>query len=276
MQAPGHWTPGHWTPGHWTPGHWTPGHWTLGHWTAGAAPAIIRAMFEALDQLLAATALFVCAHFLLSSRALRAPLAARLGPQAFLGVYSLVVGIAFVWMLMAYGSAPYITLWTSPLWLHWLPATVMPVALLLAVCGLTTPSPTIVGGDRTILESGADPAPGMLRVTRHPFLWGVALWAVSHMVVNGDVKSLILMAGLLVLALGGMWHIDRRRAATLGAAWDPIALITSVLPFRAILEARTTPDWPAIGWWRPALALAIYLVLLALHETIFGVSAWPL
>jgi uncharacterized membrane protein len=49
-----------------------------------------------------------------------------------------------------------------------------------------------------------------------------------------------------------------------------------VLPFRAILEGRTAPDWAAVGWWRPAVALAIYLVLLALHETIFGVSAWPL
>ena len=238
--------------------------------------AIIRAMFEALDELLAATALFVCAHFLLSGRALRTPLAARLGPQAFLGVYSLVVGVAFVWMLVAYGNAPYITLWTAPLWLHWLPVIVMPVALLLAVCGLSTPSPTMVGGDRTVPEPGADPTPGMLRVTRHPFLWGAALWAASHMVVNGDVKSLILMAGILVLALGGMWHIDRRREAALGAAWGPIALATSVLPFSALLEGRTTPDWAAIGWWRPALALAIYFALLALHEAIFGVSPWPL
>jgi uncharacterized membrane protein len=232
-------------------------------------------MFEALDQLLAATTLFICGHFLLSSRALRAPLVARLGPQAFLGVYSLVVGVAFAWMLMAYGSAPYITLWTAPLWLHWLPVTVMPVALLLAVCGLTTPNPTLVGGDRLVREPGSDPAPGILRVTRHPFLWGVVLWAASHMVVNGDVKSLILLAGLLVLALGGMWHIDRRREAALGAAWGPIALTTSVLPFRALIEGRTTADWAAIGWWRPALALAIYLVLLYLHEAIFGVSAWP-
>jgi uncharacterized membrane protein len=233
-------------------------------------------MFEALDQLLAATALFVCAHFLLSSRALRAPLASQLGPQAFLGVYSLVVGVAFAWMLMAYGGAPYITLWTAPLWLYWLPVIVMPVALLLAVCGLTTPSPTMVGGDTMAPDVGADPAPGMLRVTRHPFLWGVALWAVSHMVVNGDVKSLILMAGLLVLALGGMWHIDRRRETAQGAAWGPIALTTSVVPFGAILEGRTTPDWAAIGWWRPTLALAIYVVLLAVHDTIFGVSPLPL
>jgi uncharacterized membrane protein len=233
-------------------------------------------MFEALDQLLAATALFVCAHFLLSGRALRTPLAARLGPQAFLGVYSLVIGVAFAWMIVAYGGAPYITLWTAPLWLHWLPVVVMPVALLLVVCGLSTPNPTMVGGERVIAAAGADPAPGMLRVTRHPFLWGVALWAASHMAVNGDVKSLIVMMGLLILALGGMWHIDRRREAALGAAWGPIALTTSVLPFRALIEGRTTADWATIGWWRPAVALAIYLVLLALHDTIFGVSAWPL
>jgi len=113
-------------------------------------------------------------------------------------------------------------------------------------------------------------------VTRHPFLWGVTLWAASHIVVNGDVKTLVVMIGLLVLALGGMWHIDRRREAALGAAWGPIALTTSALPFQAILQGRTVLDWAAIGWWRPALALALYLALLALHETLFGVSVLPL
>jgi uncharacterized membrane protein len=95
------------------------------------------------------------------------------------------------------------------------------------------------------------------------------------MVVNGDVKSLILMAGILILALGGMWHIDRRREAALGAAWGPIALTTSALPFRALLEGRTSMDWAAIGWWRPTLALALYVALLHFHGTIFGVSALP-
>ena len=233
-------------------------------------------MFESLDQLLAATALFVGGHFLLSSEALRQPLAARLGEQVFRLVYALVIAVAFVWMLVAYKAAPYITLWTTDPALFWIPVLVMPVALLLAVCGLTTPGPTMVGGERYADPGpGVDPAPGILRVTRHPFLWGTALWAAAHLVVNGDVATLVLTVGMLALSLGGMRHIDRRREASLGSAWGPVALTTSVVPFAAILSKRTAMDWAGIGWWRPLLALALYVALLLLHETMIGVGALP-
>jgi uncharacterized membrane protein len=36
------------------------------------------------------------------------------------------------------------------------------------------------------------PARGIQRVTRHPFLWGVAVWAFVHLIANGDVASLML------------------------------------------------------------------------------------
>jgi uncharacterized membrane protein len=112
-------------------------------------------------------------------------------------------------------------------------------------------------------------------VTRHPFLWGTALWAASHLAANGDTASMIVMGGILALSLGGMKHIDLRREATLGAAWGPVALTTSTLPFAALATGRTTMDWKGIGWWRPALALALYAALLYLHPWIAGVGAWP-
>ena len=199
----------------------------------------------------------------------------RLGTQPFLAAYSLIMVAVLVWLLLAYAAAPHIIWWTPPLWLHWVPILVMPVALLLAVCGLTTPSPTVVGGEKIAEAGSGDPAPGMLRVTRHPFLWGGALWAAAHLAANGDMANLILMAGILVLCLGGMWHIDQRREAALGGAWGPIALTTSTIPLRALLEGRAKMDWPGIGWWRPVLALALYVVVLALHEAMFGVSALP-
>lgn len=42
------------------------------------------------------------------------------------------------------------------------------------------------------LAQGADIARGIVRITRHPFLWGVALWALVHFIVNGDLASVIL------------------------------------------------------------------------------------
>jgi len=52
-------------------------------------------------------------------------------------------------------------------------------------------------------------------ITRHPFLWGIALWALVHLIINGDLASLILFGSLLLLAVGGTLAIDARRGATL-------------------------------------------------------------
>jgi len=45
--------------------------------------------------------------------------------------------------------------------------------------------------------------------TRHPMLWGFSLWAVAHLLVNGDTPSFILFGGLLVWALVEMQVINR-------------------------------------------------------------------
>ena len=192
-------------------------------------------MTDSLNHLTAATVVFVASHFLLSSLALRRQLMRSVRERGFRVVYSLVALVTFVWMLRAYGAAPYVEVWTPPLWTAWVPILVMPIALILAVAGLTVANPTAVGGEARLAASDpGDPAPGILRITRHPFLWSVVLWALAHLACNGDGATMILLVGLLVLAAGGMVHIDRRRAETLGAAWGPLAMTTSLMPFGAI------------------------------------------
>lgn len=44
---------------------------------------------------------------------------------------------------------------------------------------------------------------------RHPMLIGFALWAVSHLLVNGDVESFVLFGGLLVWALAEIVIINK-------------------------------------------------------------------
>ena len=236
---------------------------------------MIRAMIGSLNALFAATVLFVGLHFALSSHSLRGPLIEKIGEGAFRGLYALAAGASFVWMLFAYGDAPLAAVWSPPPGLRWVPVLVMPVALFLAVAGLTTPSPTAVGGEKMLQDAAGSPAVGILRITRHPFLWGAALWALAHLCVRGDAASIVLMGGILVLALGGMHHIDRRREAAPDGAWGPMALTTSAIPFAALISGRTTMDWKGIGWWRPTLALALYVALLQFHEWLFGVSALP-
>ena len=227
-----------------------------------------------MNGLLAATSAFVAGHFLLSSLAVRRAAIARFGDRGFRIGYSLLATVTFAWMLLAYRQAPFAPLWTPPAWAPWVPALLMPVVSLLVVCAFTTRNVTAVGGEAQ--ATAPNPAPGIMRVTRHPFLVGVALWAVAHLFANGDAASTILFGGMLVLAVGGMAHIDARRQVALGSDWGPIALTTSAVPFLALAVGRTAPDWAGIGMRRAAGALALYVALLVLHRPLFGVSALPL
>ena len=228
-----------------------------------------------MNELLAATVLFVGGHFLLSSTPVRTVLIQRFGGSAFQGLYALAVLSAFLWMLYSYSKAPFLNLWYPAPSLGWIPHILMPFAFFGIVAGLTTASPTAVGGQKLLSDATQSAARGVFTFTRHPFLWGTTLWAVSHLLTNGDAASIILMTGIAVLSLGGMHHIDLRREAELGAAWGPFALTTSLIPFAAVATGRTQIDWQGIGWWRPALALAIHIAAMALHPHIIGVSPFP-
>ena len=151
----------------------------------------------------------------------------------------------------------------------------MPLAFVFVVVGLTTPSPTVVGGENRPLSDRADPAHGILRVTRHPFLWGVAIWAVAHLLTNGDLASAILFGSLLSLALIGPTLIDGKRRAAGSQDWQRFEASTSNVPFAAIAGGRNRLALGEIGAARFLGALALFASALALHRSVFGVSPYP-
>jgi uncharacterized membrane protein len=105
----------------------------------------------------------------------------------------------------------------------------MPVAFLFVVLGLTTRSPTAVGGDALLARN--EPACGIQRITRHPFLWGIALSSFTHLVLNGDLASVIFFGRFLILAIEGPFSIDRKRKKAFGDAWNRFAGLTSMCRF---------------------------------------------
>lgn len=50
---------------------------------------------------------------------------------------------------------------------------------------------------------------GVTRKIRHPMLAGVVVWAIAHLLVNGDLESIILFGGLLIWAKVSMIMISR-------------------------------------------------------------------
>lgn len=230
-------------------------------------------MTGSVAHVLMAALLFVGSHFVLSSQAVRSPLVARLGPWPFRALYSLVAVVAFVWLIWAYASAPYVALWSPAIGLRWITFIVMPLALFLIVAGYAVSNPTVVGQEPAL--AAENPAPGILAITRHPAMWGITLWALSHIPPNGDAASLVLFASIAVLALGGAAHIDRRRGQDYPEQWRRFTALTSYLPFAAVIQGRNTLRPSDIGWLPVVLALVVFVVLLALHRWLLGVSPLP-
>lgn len=229
-------------------------------------------MSGSLAPLVLAAAVFLATHIGLSSTGLRARLVGGLGGSGFLVVYSLISLATLSWMAIAWRMAPVAILWAAPIGVRHAVAGIMVVAGFLVFAGVSVRNPTSVAADVGGWAGG--PIPGIVRITRHPVMWGIGLWALAHMAANGDAAALIGFGTFAVLAFGGTVLIDRKRAARDPEAWAELARQTSNLPFAALIAGRTRVSLAEIGWWRIAGGAALFLVLLFLHEPVIGV--WPL
>jgi uncharacterized membrane protein len=214
--------------------------------------------------LYAATIAFLATHFI-SSTPLRPLLAQAIGERGYIVAYSLAAFATLGWMIWAYGKAPVEPLWPG---LRLAPAVAMPFAFILLACGLLSRNPSAVGQAKAL--QAPEPARGMLRVTRHPMMWGFILWSASHVLARGDLKSTVFFGGFLVLAALGALLIDRRKERTLGDDWQRFARVTSFFPFLAIAQGRNKFSAGEIGWRNPAIGLALYALFFWLHGVLFS------
>jgi uncharacterized membrane protein len=221
---------------------------------------------EPMGLLALATAVFIATHFV-PSTPLRPGLVAALGEKGYLGLYSLVSLAAIGWMIWAYARAPYERLWVGDEFRVWA-LLLMPLSLISMVAGGMTRNPSAVRQESALATMG-DPR-GILRVTRHPIQWGIALWALLHLVVRGDTASLVFFGGFALLAILGTALIDARKNRTLGEDWRRFASNTSNFPFAAIIQGRNQLRFDEIGWKKVLIGFGAYFVILFLHPFLFG------
>ena len=229
-----------------------------------------------MTMLIAASAAFIAIHLLVSGTRLRDAIVRAIGERPYLGLFSLASLGIIVWLIRAYfaaqGSGDNRVLYDLG-HVRDLGIPVVALAFLLGLQGLFIRNPTAVQQEGAILRE--DTVHGVLRITRHPFLWGVVLWSGFHLFANGDLASLIFFGTFFVTALLGTFSIDAKLRRRLGAAWDAFAAKTSNVPFAAVTGGGNTLNIGESLGWRFWLALLIFVVFLFAHVHLFGVSPFP-
>ncbi len=201
---------------------------------------------EGLAPLVTACALFVGTHFFMSHPA-RAPLVARLGEKGFAGLYTLVSLILFAWMIWAFREAPSGKLYWPPTDSIWIVASILTLLASILFIGSLQGNPAFPdpGGD-SVRTLAAKVPTGVFRVTRHPMMWGFALWGVAHILVAARTDVFVFVGSVIFLALVGAYAQDRKKEAALGDAWAKWERQTSYLP-RLTQLAKVEPRNLLIG-----------------------------
>ena len=171
-------------------------------------------------------AVFLGVHFVTIMRPQRADLIKRLGENGYKGLYSIIsaVGIA----LIVYGFARYrahewIELWSPPRWTKHLAALLVLFAMIMAVSAYARGH---------IYER-----------LKHPLLAATKLWALAHLMANGDLGSLILFGSVLAWAV--IDRISLKRRTDPGAPPIPVGGMRNDVI--AIFGGIVLYD--ALGWW---------------------------
>ena len=208
--------------------------------------------------------LFVVTHELLS-HPLRAPLVARLGEKGFAILYSLVALASFGSAVQLWRQIPKQRLWDTAPALYGPALVAMLVAAILFVGSVTAPNPAMMPGVK------GEPR-GMQRITRHPMMWSMAIWAGVHIMMTADPRTIVLAGGVGVLALVGTYFQDGKKRRQNPAYAGHMAR-TSHLPFLAIATGRQplAALWPGLV---PVVGgVALWALILWAHPMLIGVPA---
>ncbi|RNJ61413.1 MAG: MFS transporter [Porphyrobacter sp. IPPAS B-1204] len=172
-------------------------------------------MNEALWILVAGNVAFVGTHFAMS-HPLRAPMVKALGAGGFQIAYTVVSFATLAWVYFAFVAAPPADLPGSGD-AGWIAATIitLPAMILLAGSFIGNPAlPTPMAEAQARAEPG-----GVFKVTRHPMMWAIGLWAASHIILFWSIRTMVTALAMGILALVGAKLQDAKKEALMGAAW---------------------------------------------------------
>jgi uncharacterized membrane protein len=179
-----------------------------------------------LIVMVAGLAVFLGTHLVTTQRDLRAALIARYGASAYKLGYSLLSALGLV--LIVYGFSQYratgwIDVWYSPKWMRH-----VALALMLPA---------------TIIFASAYLRGYIWRFMKHPMLAAIKIWALAHLLANGDLGSIILFGSILAWAVFDRITLKRREDAGAppipfgGVRNDVLAVVVGLIAYVALVFA---------------------------------------
>ncbi len=155
---------------------------------------------------------------------LRSSMIARLGEGGWKGAYSIASIVALVILIYGFGQARDMTpIWTPPFWMSHITILLMLFALICLVASLL-------------------PAGHIAVRTKHPMVLSVKIWALAHLLSNGDGAAILLFAAFL--AWGVILRISLKRRERAGeialrpfvsAKYDLYAIVIGVIVWALII-----------------------------------------
>ena len=228
-----------------------------------------------MGHVIAVTAVFLATHLAFAEAPLRGWSVRLLGEKPFAYAYSAIAILQLIWLGSVIDTAPVVVYWRPPEWAPIIPLAIMPLALLLLVCGFSQNNPTAtlapdVAKRRKVV--------GILAITRNPVMWGLGLWSLAHLPVATEAVQALRFAAFAGLALLGVQRIERKQHAKWGdAAWRDFIARSSNLPFLAMLQGRAKLNWREIGWTRLAFTAAFYVAIVFwFHPVVIGAPVWSM
>jgi uncharacterized membrane protein len=167
--------------------------------------------------------LFLGTHVVTTKRGMRTQLIARHGEGVYKVAYSVVsvIGLALiVWGFASYRATGWINVWTPPAFMKHISVGLMLFAVIMLA------SAYIRGRIYTTLK--------------HPMLAAIKLWAVAHLLSNGDLGSIILFGSFLAWAVFDRISLKRRSDAggppipVGGIGNDAIAVAVGIVAYLAL------------------------------------------
>ena len=147
-------------------------------------------------------------------------------------IFSVISLLGLIFVGIGKGSMEFIGLWDAPTFFRYIAVVLIPVSFVLIVAAYM---PNNIN-----------------RHVPHPMLTGVIIWGVTHMLVNGDVVSLILFGSFVAYSVVAIKLANRRGQddSTEQDAQDSVPVVKDAI----------VVDVAMLGW----------LLILWLHKFLFG------